>query len=80
MLKKARMIKKGNLDANVLNGTLIETLIVHSEDLVQVVAKAGCLCFPRFSSLYVMGETSSTDKCLPTSRELFYLLMEWQDM
>lgn len=39
VLKKARMIKKGNLDANVLNGTLIETLIVHSEDLVQVVAK-----------------------------------------
>ncbi|KAK6149296.1 hypothetical protein DH2020_016821 [Rehmannia glutinosa] len=40
-LKKARMIKKGTLDANVVNGTLIETLIVRSEDLVQVVAKAG---------------------------------------
>ncbi|KAI3456936.1 hypothetical protein Pfo_013599 [Paulownia fortunei] len=40
VLKKARMIKKGkNLDSNVLNGILIETLIVRSEDLVQVVAK-----------------------------------------
>ncbi|KAH6778498.1 hypothetical protein C2S51_009810 [Perilla frutescens var. frutescens] len=39
VLKKAKMIKKGNLDTNVGNGTLIETLIVHSEDLVQVVAK-----------------------------------------
>ncbi|KAL7087908.1 hypothetical protein ACP275_13G096900 [Erythranthe tilingii] len=40
VLKKAKMIKKGNLDANVVNGALIETLVVPSEDLVQVVAKA----------------------------------------
>lgn len=40
MLKKARMIKKGNLVANIASGVLIETLIVLSEDLVQVVAKA----------------------------------------
>lgn len=40
VLKKARMTKKGNLDANVVNGGVIETLIVLSEDLVQVVAKA----------------------------------------
>ncbi|KAL1556010.1 hypothetical protein AAHA92_11681 [Salvia divinorum] len=39
VLKKARMIKKGRLDGNVVNGTLIETLIVQFEDLVQVVAK-----------------------------------------
>ncbi|PIM99291.1 hypothetical protein CDL12_28216 [Handroanthus impetiginosus] len=39
VLKKARMIKKGYLDANVVMGNLIETLIVSSEDLVQVVAK-----------------------------------------
>ncbi|KAL7130979.1 hypothetical protein ABFS83_13G168100 [Erythranthe nasuta] len=39
VLKKARMIRKGNLDANVVNGALIETLVVPSEDLVQVVAK-----------------------------------------
>ncbi|KAL0362818.1 UNVERIFIED_CONTAM: Polyadenylate-binding protein-interacting protein 4 [Sesamum calycinum] len=40
VLKNAKMIKKGNLEANVVNGTLIETLIVQSNDLVQVVAKA----------------------------------------
>ncbi|XP_022877534.1 uncharacterized protein LOC111395668 isoform X3 [Olea europaea var. sylvestris] len=39
VLKKARMIKKGNRGTNVMNGSLIETLIVQSEDLVQVVAK-----------------------------------------
>ncbi|KAL6520825.1 hypothetical protein OROHE_017006 [Orobanche hederae] len=39
VLKKAKMIKKGNLEANVVNGTLIDTLIVGSEDLAQIVAK-----------------------------------------
>ncbi|KAL6570805.1 hypothetical protein OROGR_000355 [Orobanche gracilis] len=39
VLKKAIMIKKGNLEANVVNGTLIDTLIVGSEDLAQIVAK-----------------------------------------
>ncbi|KAL2496137.1 hypothetical protein Fot_39894 [Forsythia ovata] len=39
VLKEARMIKKGNRGTNVMNGSLIETLIVQSEDLVQVVAK-----------------------------------------
>ncbi|XP_022879972.1 uncharacterized protein LOC111397339 isoform X2 [Olea europaea var. sylvestris] len=39
VLKNARMIKKGNRASNVANGSMIETLIVQSEDLVQVVAK-----------------------------------------
>ncbi|XP_052207692.1 uncharacterized protein LOC127811662 isoform X2 [Diospyros lotus] len=39
VLKEARMTKKGNSDANVASGELIETLVVQSEDLVQVVAK-----------------------------------------
>lgn len=43
VLKNARMIKKGNRASNVANGSMIETLIVQSEDLVQVVAKA-CPC------------------------------------
>ncbi|CAI9757424.1 unnamed protein product [Fraxinus pennsylvanica] len=34
------MIKKGNRAADVANDSMIETLIVWSEDLVQVVAKA----------------------------------------
>ncbi|KAE9456646.1 hypothetical protein C3L33_11586, partial [Rhododendron williamsianum] len=39
VLKKARMTKKGDCDANIAIGDLIETLVVVSEDLVQVVAK-----------------------------------------
>lgn len=39
VLKNARMIKKGNQEANVVSGSLIETLIVPSENFVQVVAK-----------------------------------------
>ncbi|XP_034214275.1 uncharacterized protein LOC117626614 isoform X3 [Prunus dulcis] len=39
VLKKARMTKKGKSDANVGNGTLIDTLVILSGDLVQVVAK-----------------------------------------
>lgn len=39
VLKRARMIKKGNRDANVANGSMVETLVILSEDLVQVVAK-----------------------------------------
>lgn len=38
VLKKARMTKKGKSDANVGNGALIETLVIRSIDLVQVVA------------------------------------------
>ncbi|PSR95610.1 Polyadenylate-binding protein [Actinidia chinensis var. chinensis] len=39
MLKKARMTKKGKCDSNVANWDLIETLVVQSNDLVQVIAK-----------------------------------------
>ncbi|KAL9444457.1 hypothetical protein AB3S75_017614 [Citrus x aurantiifolia] len=39
VLKKAKMTKKGKSNANVANGTVIETLVILSADLVQVVAK-----------------------------------------
>ncbi|KAL4554825.1 hypothetical protein LXL04_037431 [Taraxacum kok-saghyz] len=39
VLKQARMIKKGSCDSNVANEGVIGTLIIQSEDLVQVVAK-----------------------------------------
>lgn len=39
MLKNARMTRKGNRGVNITNGRLIETLIILSEDLVQVVGK-----------------------------------------
>lgn len=39
MLKNARMTRKGSRGVNITNGRLIETLIILSEDLVQVVGK-----------------------------------------
>ncbi|KAM7250895.1 hypothetical protein ACFE04_022778 [Oxalis oulophora] len=39
VLKKARMTKKGKSNANVINGRVIETLVILSDDLVQVLAK-----------------------------------------
>ena len=47
VLKKARKIKKGNWETSVADGKLIDTLLILSEDLVQVVAKA---CFVLLSS------------------------------
>ncbi|KAK6946895.1 Ataxin 2, SM domain [Dillenia turbinata] len=38
VLKKAKMIKKGKSDANVADGGLVETLVVLSGDLVQIIA------------------------------------------
>ncbi|XP_055823912.1 uncharacterized protein LOC129892370 [Solanum dulcamara] len=39
VLKRAKMTRKGSREANVAHGSLIETLVILSEDLVQVVAK-----------------------------------------
>ncbi|CAN4102718.1 unnamed protein product [Withania somnifera] len=39
VLKSAKMTKKGSREANAAHGSLIETLVILSEDLVQVVAK-----------------------------------------
>ncbi|XP_009600137.1 uncharacterized protein LOC107831078 [Nicotiana tabacum] len=39
VLKRAKMIKKGSRKANIARGNFIETLVILSEDLVQVVAK-----------------------------------------
>ncbi|XP_050217958.1 uncharacterized protein LOC126668814 [Mercurialis annua] len=39
VLKEAKLAKKGKLVANVVNGSVIETLVIRSGDLVQVVAK-----------------------------------------
>ncbi|XP_035543323.1 polyadenylate-binding protein-interacting protein 4 isoform X1 [Juglans regia] len=39
VLKNASLTKKGKSYSNVANGVLIDTLVIHSSDLVQVVAK-----------------------------------------
>ena len=38
-MKEARLTKKGKSGANLANGSVIETLIILSTDIVQVVAK-----------------------------------------
>jgi len=40
VLKKARMTKKGKGNTNVGNEGFVDTLVILSSDLVQVVAKA----------------------------------------
>ncbi|KAL9232334.1 hypothetical protein vseg_007458 [Gypsophila vaccaria] len=39
VLKKVKMVKKGTRNSNVVNGGLIDTLVVRPGDLVQVLAK-----------------------------------------
>lgn len=39
VLKNAKMTKKGKCNANVAIGVVVETLVILSDDLVQVVAK-----------------------------------------
>ena len=52
VLKEARLTKKGKSSANVGNGSVIETLVILSVDIVQVVAKV-CNSF-FFRSLLVV--------------------------
>lgn len=52
VLKEARLTKKGKSSTNVVNGSVIETLVILSADIVQVVAKV-CSCF-YFRSLLVI--------------------------
>jgi hypothetical protein len=52
VLKEARLTKKGKSSANVGNGSVIETLVILSVDIVQVVAKV-CNSF-FFRSLLVI--------------------------
>lgn len=61
VLKKARMTKKGDSDANVAIGDLIETLVVVSEDLVQVVAKVWIilLVFRLIDQSHMMNDLQS---------------------
>ncbi|XP_019183485.1 PREDICTED: uncharacterized protein LOC109178313 isoform X2 [Ipomoea nil] len=39
VLKKAMMVKKGTRKANVTSGSVVDTLVILSEDLAQIVAK-----------------------------------------
>ncbi|XP_021677011.2 uncharacterized protein LOC110662365 isoform X3 [Hevea brasiliensis] len=56
ILKEAKLIKKGKCDGNVANGSVIETLVILSDDLVQVVAKG--ILFPADGA---MGNVASDE-------------------
>ena len=43
MLKKAKKIANGKGDANLSLGAFVDTLVVHPDDLVQVIAKVGLI-------------------------------------
>ncbi|KAL3503502.1 hypothetical protein ACH5RR_037951 [Cinchona calisaya] len=65
VLKKARMIKKGNRVTNVADGRLIDTLVVLSEDLVQVVAKEVLLPAEGVSGKVRTADVGVTDGIVP---------------
>ncbi|XP_071905390.1 uncharacterized protein [Coffea arabica] len=65
VLKKARMIKKGNRQTNLADGSLIETLIILSEDLVQVVAKELMLPAEGISGKVGAANVAATAGTLP---------------
>ncbi|KAF2285774.1 hypothetical protein GH714_007738 [Hevea brasiliensis] len=56
VLKEAKLTKKGKCDANVANWNVIETLVILSGDLVQVIAKG--VLFPADG---FMGNVASDD-------------------
>ncbi|CAB4308228.1 unnamed protein product [Prunus armeniaca] len=66
VLKKARMTKKGKSDANVGNGTLIDTLVILSGDLVQVVAKGVLLPAADVAGYMAGDETEAVTGTVPS--------------
>lgn len=56
------MTKKGKSDANVGNGTLIDTLVILSGDLVQVVAKVCSSCHSSYI-FWKQLKQSAVGKC-----------------
>lgn len=66
VLKKARMTKKGKTDANVASGGMIETLVVLSGDLVQVVAKGVLLPSDAFVGNVVGDDVEAVTGTVPS--------------
>ncbi|PWA51611.1 hypothetical protein CTI12_AA460900 [Artemisia annua] len=62
VLKRARMTKKGKCSSNVANEEVIATLIIQSEDLVQVVAKREMLPADGFAG-HETGDVTGTVAC-----------------
>lgn len=67
VLKQARMIKKGSCDSNVANEGVIGTLIIQSEDLVQVVAKRVVLPADGFAGHETGDDTGAVACSFPSN-------------
>lgn len=48
VLKKAKITKKGTSKSNVASGSVVETLVVLSSNIVQIVAEVFFLCLLTF--------------------------------
>ncbi|XP_024966284.1 uncharacterized protein LOC112506461 [Cynara cardunculus var. scolymus] len=67
VLKRARMIKKGSCDSNVANEGVIGTLVIQSEDLVQVVAKRVLLPADGFAGHETGDDTEAVACAFPSN-------------
>nr|XP_043619345.1 polyadenylate-binding protein-interacting protein 4 isoform X2 [Erigeron canadensis] len=66
VLKSAKMIKKGTCKSNVASEDVIETLVIHSKDLVQVVPKK-VLLPANGSAGHETGDNTVAVACTPPS-------------
>lgn len=67
VLKQARMMKKGSCDSNVANEGVIGTLVIQSEDLVQVVAKRVLLPADGFAGHETRNDTGAVACSFPSN-------------
>ncbi|KAI7757776.1 hypothetical protein M8C21_027945 [Ambrosia artemisiifolia] len=67
VLKRAKMTKKGSCNSNVANEEVIGTLIIQSEDLVQVVAKKVSIPADGFAGHGTGDETGAVACSLPSN-------------
>ncbi|OMP05348.1 hypothetical protein CCACVL1_01939 [Corchorus capsularis] len=67
VLKKAKLTKKGRCATNVVNSSVVETLVIRAGDLVQVVAKGVPLPFDGFSGNIACGTGEAAFEIVPSS-------------
>ncbi|KAJ0846899.1 putative ataxin 2, SM domain-containing protein [Helianthus annuus] len=67
VLKRAKMTKKGSCNSNVANEEVIRTLIIQSEDLVQVVAKKVTIPADGFAGHGTGDETGAVACSFPSN-------------
>ncbi|KAF4358693.1 hypothetical protein F8388_019897 [Cannabis sativa] len=67
VLKKARMTKKGKGNSNVVNGEVIDTLVILSGDLVQVVAKGAQLPADGYAGNVACSNAEAVVESIPSA-------------